>query len=36
MYKGPWTKAKGVKTEGEKWGKWGKGEWCGENGDNCT
>ena len=34
--KDPWTKPKegGFRVGG--WGRWGGGEWWGENGDSCT
>ena len=34
--KDTWTKPKGGRIKGGKWGWLGGGELCGENGDNCT
>ena len=34
--KDTWTKPKGGKIEGGRWGWLGLGEWWGENGDNRT
>ena len=34
--KDTWTKAKGGRIEGGRWGWLGWGVWWGENGDNCV
>ena len=34
--KDTWTKPKGARIKGGKWGRLGCREWCGENGDTCT
>ena len=34
--KDPWTKPKGCRIKGRKWGGRDWGEWWSKNGDNCT
>ena len=34
--KDSWTKPKVGRTEGRRWGGWGRGKWWRENGDNYT